>query len=149
MSFVSQYSERRLVACRNATIKKNFYLSISKLIYLPALEQISIIYLACTYVLYSDTWQVCTSCYLQGGNATSLWLDVGQWSERLSRSVAAVRQLAFGLEPTSRPFVFRPEDGPRASYDYQRRFGLHGQRLVELLGSGGPDRSLGKFRAAR
>ena len=33
-------------------------------------------------------------------------------------------------------FEFRPEDGPRASFDYQRRYGYRGQRLIELLGSG-------------
>ncbi|CAL7939424.1 unnamed protein product [Xylocopa violacea] len=33
-------------------------------------------------------------------------------------------------------FEFRPEDGPRASYEYQRRYGYRGQWLIELLGSG-------------
>lgn len=33
-------------------------------------------------------------------------------------------------------FEFRPEDGPRASLDYQRRYGYRGQWLIELLGSG-------------
>ncbi|KAI4503746.1 hypothetical protein M0802_001149 [Mischocyttarus mexicanus] len=32
--------------------------------------------------------------------------------------------------------VFNHEDGPRYSYAYQKRFGFHGQRLVELLGTG-------------
>ncbi|XP_076621470.1 uncharacterized protein LOC143341935 isoform X2 [Colletes latitarsis] len=33
-------------------------------------------------------------------------------------------------------FEFRPEDGPRASYAYQKRYGYRGQWLIELLGSG-------------
>ncbi|XP_033323334.2 uncharacterized protein LOC117218797 [Megalopta genalis] len=33
-------------------------------------------------------------------------------------------------------FVFRPEDGPRASFDYQRRYGYRGQWLIDLLGAG-------------
>ncbi|XP_017882826.2 uncharacterized protein LOC108626595 [Ceratina calcarata] len=33
-------------------------------------------------------------------------------------------------------FEFKPEDGPRASYDYQRRYGYRGQWLIESLGSG-------------
>lgn len=31
---------------------------------------------------------------------------------------------------------FRPEDGPRASHAYQRRYGYRGEWLIELLGSG-------------
>ncbi|XP_076173186.1 uncharacterized protein LOC143149560 [Ptiloglossa arizonensis] len=33
-------------------------------------------------------------------------------------------------------FEFRPDDGLRASYIYQRRYGYRGQLLIELLGSG-------------
>ncbi|XP_076659328.1 uncharacterized protein LOC143362774 [Halictus rubicundus] len=46
-------------------------------------------------------------------------------------------------------FVFRPEDGPRASYDYQRRYGYRGQWLIDLLGSGfHPDAFLQPLPAA-
>ncbi|XP_053973249.1 uncharacterized protein LOC128873590 [Hylaeus volcanicus] len=33
-------------------------------------------------------------------------------------------------------FEFRPDDGPRASYAYQARYGYRGRWLIELLGSG-------------
>ncbi|XP_046142485.1 uncharacterized protein LOC114874161 [Osmia bicornis bicornis] len=33
-------------------------------------------------------------------------------------------------------FEFGPDDGPRAAYAYQNRYGYRGQWLIELLGSG-------------
>ncbi|CAK9833821.1 hypothetical protein ANTRET_LOCUS10447 [Anthophora retusa] len=59
-----------------------------------------------------------------------IWEWPGNSAENLLRLVAS---------PDTRKkmvFEFRPEDGPRASFDYQRRYGYRGQLLIDLLGSG-------------
>ncbi|KAL2739773.1 Calcium-transporting ATPase type 2C member 1 [Vespula maculifrons] len=51
---------------------------------------------------------------------------------------AGILRLVSPLNGKTGPIMiaFKPEDGPRASYAYQQRFGFRGCRLIELLGTG-------------
>ncbi|KOX70540.1 hypothetical protein WN51_02596, partial [Melipona quadrifasciata] len=66
----------------------------------------------------------------------SLWSGGRFWEWPRNSVDAFLRLVASPDTRKKMVFEFRPEDGPRASFDYQRRYGYRGQRLIELLGSG-------------
>ncbi|XP_015593962.1 uncharacterized protein LOC107267158 [Cephus cinctus] len=54
-----------------------------------------------------------------------------------NKGIATIRQYALGPPGPEKQYIeFRPDDGPRASFEYQRRYGRRGERLIEMLGSG-------------
>ncbi|XP_076683329.1 uncharacterized protein LOC143376653 [Andrena cerasifolii] len=70
------------------------------------------------------------------GMFRNLWSG-GRFWEWPRNSVENVLRLV--VSPDTRKkmaFEFRPDDGPRASQAYQRRYGYRGEWLIELLGSG-------------
>ncbi|KAF3426125.1 hypothetical protein E2986_01859 [Frieseomelitta varia] len=66
----------------------------------------------------------------------SLWSGGRFWEWPRNSVDAFLRLVASPDTRKKMVFEFRPEDGPRASFDYQRRYGYRGERLIELLGSG-------------
>lgn len=66
----------------------------------------------------------------------SLWSSGRFWEWPRNGVDGFLRLIASPDTRKKMMFEFRPEDGPRASFDYQRRYGYRGQRLIELLGSG-------------
>ncbi|XP_043492846.1 uncharacterized protein LOC122518168 isoform X1 [Polistes fuscatus] len=75
----------------------------------------------------SDWWKTLKNIFINGG----LW----KLHENTSASILRMFSSLTG-ETGSMMIVFKHDDGPRASYAYQQRFGFRGQRLVELLGTG-------------
>ncbi|XP_015186522.1 PREDICTED: uncharacterized protein LOC107071763 [Polistes dominula] len=75
----------------------------------------------------SNWWQRLKIILFNGG----LWKLHENTSAGISKLLSS-----FNGETGSMMIVFKHDDGPRASYAYQQRFGFRGQRLVELLGTG-------------
>ncbi|XP_017759247.1 PREDICTED: uncharacterized protein LOC108550112 [Eufriesea mexicana] len=66
----------------------------------------------------------------------TLWSGGGLWEWPRNNVENFLRLVASPDTRKKMVFEFRPEDGPRASVDYQRRYGYRGEWLIELLGSG-------------
>ncbi|KAL2716316.1 uncharacterized protein V1478_013992 [Vespula squamosa] len=65
-------------------------------------------------------------------------LSNGGFRKLRKNTEAGILRLVSPLDGKTGPIMitFKPEDGPRASYAYQQRFGFRGRRLIELLGTG-------------
>ncbi|XP_076238712.1 uncharacterized protein LOC143181907 [Calliopsis andreniformis] len=70
------------------------------------------------------------------GMFRSLWSGVKFWEWPRNSVESLLRLVATPDTRKKMVFEFRPDDGPRASYAYQSRYGYRGQWLIELLGSG-------------
>ncbi|XP_076302467.1 uncharacterized protein LOC143220760 [Lasioglossum baleicum] len=66
----------------------------------------------------------------------TMWSSGRLWEWPRNSVENFLRLVAFPDTRKKMVFEFRPEDGPRASFDYQRRYGYRGKWLIELLGSG-------------
>lgn len=75
----------------------------------------------------SDWWKTLQNLFSNGG----LW-------KLRKNTEAGILRLVSPLDGKTGPMMipFKPEDGPRASYAYQQKFGFRGRRLIELLGTG-------------
>ncbi|KAK2588236.1 hypothetical protein KPH14_004266 [Odynerus spinipes] len=61
----------------------------------------------------------------------------GLWELPRNTAIGILRLVSpLNAETGPMMITFKPEDGPRASYAYQQRFGFRGHRLIELLGTG-------------
>ncbi|KZC11675.1 hypothetical protein WN55_02957 [Dufourea novaeangliae] len=70
------------------------------------------------------------------GMFRTLWSGGGLWEWPRNSIQGLLRLVATPDTRKKMTFEFRPDDGPRASHDYQRRYGHRGQWLIDLLGSG-------------
>lgn len=82
--------------------------------------------------LPSDFW---TTNWIE--SITKFVSNGGLWELPKNTAVGILRLVSpLSAETGPMMITFKSEDGPRASYMYQQRFGFRGHRLIELLGTG-------------